>query len=833
MSWFDSSGRIQDVEDETPLVSSSDSSSSSSLPRGAWVKFGLTILVALLALAVVALSLLYAFQKDASPSPLLPPASPPVSWLGPLDPTLYGIGSINAVAMPAQDYATVFIGSSNGGVWRCDDLSPFQPPPPPPPPQRAPPQRPSMLRYPLWRNLTDHLPCSSASSVATSPDDPSFVVFGCGKVSSYLFYSGPLSGVFFSADRGDSWQASDLPFGWDIAKLVVLPGPSNTVVAAAKSRQVQQPDSGFVWQYDHEDGGVFISRDGGASFQAVADPLVAHRSVMDVEYAVLPNATDGGQETVALYASLTDGRIVASFDGGLAWETVSQSIDYSGMGPIVNSRVAVGRDVVYALVCDADENGVVAWAQLGTTAWTQTPIPMGLAKYGGVFFFDLTVDPYTDSLFYIGGAVDAVYLGNTQLYPADVFSSLTSADNAPHADTRFLVFNPAANVMLLGCDGGVYSLAQPQQPLAQQWQSQNGNLSITELDSVAYDPRSGTVASGAQDNGIFITLGPQLQRQLNLSVPYFMFTDVGDGESVQINSAVDPSVLYGSGQYLGGLFAYAIGSDPFEATIINVSIAGVESPFYTDLQLNTVDLALMMICGADGAVCWQVDFQQDPLDPEPPVQLLFDMGPNATAISNYFYGGQRGGASYPDVFMAIAGNDFIVVKDASDALPRVLDSNRQWYLYRDSMQLRNPKYRLAVNPLDYYEACTPTLLSRIHYTTNFGASWLDISGNLAIITGAVADPEAWGVAIIPLSEGTEGSAILVGTTMGVYVCFSAQLGIWFPLTAGSDLPNVLISNLEYSAVDDLLIIATMGRGWWTLSHASHHIHSIYDYYISK
>ena len=781
-----------------------------------WLAFGMTLLICLLLTAIAVLAMLYSFEitDEHHATDKQPLAIPSVSFRGPIVPTPLGIGSINGIAF-SNNYSSVFIGASNGGVWRSNDYSPFLSAGTSPSPAPA-------VAWPSWEVLTDSLPCLSASTVAATAEGPGLLVYACGKVSSYLFYSGPLSGVFYSTDGGASWRASaGVEYGWDFSKVLILPD-GQTVLAAAKTRQEPQEGSGFVWVFDHEDGGVFVSGNAGQSFVRSDDPLVADRSVTDLEYSA---------EAAMLYATLSDGTVVASSNQGASWMLISQGIDYAPMGPVVNSRVSVGGDMVYVIMCDDNNTGIAAWTTAGQSNWTQVMLPADLPAYGGRFFFDVTVDPYQDNLFYVGGAVDAVYRGNALLAGAaagGIFTGLTTADNAPHADTRFMIFNPLTNSLLLGCDGGIYFLNDPQHETST-WQCLNGNLAITEMDSVAYDWRSGTIASGAQDNGVYTTL-PQQQADLQgLPTPYGNF-EVGDGEAVQFNTHVSPSVLYGSAQYLGGFFSWQVGTNVSQPTYINCSDCDVDSPFYTDLQLNSEDPNLMMVCGSPRAVCWQIDFEGEPLNPLPSVQRLFDLG-DVTPISNYFFGGSRGGQSFPGVFFAVADNNFTYSKDGSGTVT-TRTNNRQWYLHRDSQQLRNPKYRLAVNPADYYEIVTPTLMSRVHYTNDFGASWADISGNLQLVTGAVADPQAWGVCIVPITvQGLSVSAILVGTTSGVFATFSDHLGQWYPITRGSALPNVLISNLLFDANDNLLVIATMGRGWWTLPAALATLTSTYSYYL--
>ncbi|MCP3866573.1 MAG: LEPR-XLL domain-containing protein, partial [Gammaproteobacteria bacterium] len=75
---------------------------------------------------------------------------------------------------------------------------------------------------------------------------------------------------------------------------------------------------------------------------------------------------------------------------------------------------------------------------------------------------------------------------------------------APHADSRAIVFDASGNVMLEADDGGIYQLTDPSDTdgsVVTQWTSLAGDLRISESNSVAYDPLSGQVIVGTQDNG--------------------------------------------------------------------------------------------------------------------------------------------------------------------------------------------------------------------------------------------------------------------------------------------------------------------------------------------
>lgn len=745
----------------------------------------------------------------------------PPNWR-PFGPNIsqFGIGSINAIAAD-PDFTTMYIGSSNGGVWKT---------PIPASTHRVADDNTTVpVNLAMWTPLTDQNECLSVSSISVSPNDGQFIVYACGKVSSYLFYSGPLAGLFFSYDGGRSWTiAGGLGYGYDMSRVAILSGSSTTgkVVAAAKTKRIPQPDSGFVWVFDHSVGGIFVSEDGAKTFQPSTDPLVYNLPIFDL--ATDPFSPD------TIYASRYDGAVLLSNDAGHTWQHISRGIDYSLIGPAVNSRVALfsqggSTTVIYTVVCDNVSQGILAWSSDGGQHWDQTMIPDDVAQYGGIFFLDLSSDPQYSNLAYLVGAVSSAYVADTTLPKDDLFRSLTNTSQ-PHADFRYILFDANTHdVLYLGCDGGIYSLEDPSasESNEQSWQAHNGNLAITEFDSIAYDPKSDSIASGAQDNGVWISNPKKISEGYSWDNYYYF--DVGDGETVAFNTEPEPSVLYGAGQNLGGFFSYQVGDRPERINMIEVPQDILnDSPFYTDIEINAAKQSLILSCSATRAICWSFDFGSNPLNTRPSITKVVDLDMNAP-FTNYFYGGKKEGQSFDNVIFAIAGNNFIYTSHPTEGTS-LTQVNSVWYLAKDSMQLRNPKYRVAVNPTDYYEIVTVIMSSRIWRTTNFGKSWQDITGNLLLVSGAVDDPLAWGVAIVPLRDPVtqnEFTATIVGTARGIYVAFSHQITVWYSLSFDGDLPHVLISDVLYDHHDNVLILATMGRGWWKLENADQTLIAIY------
>lgn len=99
-----------------------------------------------------------------------------------------------------------------------------------------------------------------------------------------------------------------------------------------------------------------------------------------------------------------------------------------------------------------------------------------------------------------------------------------------------------------------------------------------------------------------------------------------------------------------------------------------------------------------------------------------------------------------------------------------------------------------------------TLLSsgegHVYETTDGGATWNDISGNL---------PDAPGDDLVLTSSGK----LVVATDIGVFVSQSSHGGSWSRF--GANLPNASTNDLQLSPDGSYIIAATHGRGLWKIA----------------
>jgi hypothetical protein len=92
-----------------------------------------------------------------------------------------------------------------------------------------------------------------------------------------------------------------------------------------------------------------------------------------------------------------------------------------------------------------------------------------------------------------------------------------------------------------------------------------------------------------------------------------------------------------------------------------------------------------------------------------------------------------------------------------------------------------------------------------------------LTPSLTVATGA---PSLRTVAIVSPKSGRGNGTVLVGAFGGVFalrhpgLMSSQPKPTWVKL--GDGLPNVVIKDVRYDAQDDVVTVATFGRGAWTL-----------------
>ena len=156
---------------------------------------------------------------------------PDASWrlVGP-----FRAGWATAVSGIEGDPTTFYFGGAGGGVWKSTDAGH------------------------TWRGLMQNERASAIGALAVAPSDPRVLYAGTGQPDArYDIMAG--EGLYRSADGGESWTRVGLERSRHIGAILVHPRDPNRVLVAVL---------GHVFGSDPQRG-VFLTRDGGRTWQAV------------------------------------------------------------------------------------------------------------------------------------------------------------------------------------------------------------------------------------------------------------------------------------------------------------------------------------------------------------------------------------------------------------------------------------------------------------------------------------------------------------------------------------------------------------------------------------
>jgi hypothetical protein len=536
---------------------------------------------------------------------------------------------------------------------------------------------------------------------------------------------------------------------------------------------------------------VFTSSDKGATWVATTGQQVATGTITtgQLNNAKLTVSADRSRVWSALLKNGVANDISYSDDQGATWISLDevQTLETDGDTEGLNPREKPGSQ------------GSIHFALLASPN-NRDEIYVAGDRQDGPWPNFIGADNYCGRLFRGDATIAAV--GNDTI-PSPQWEHMTDNQNlgfpgggttsksAPHADSRDMEIR-ADGSLLEGNDGGITVRTSPQDNTGD-WFGVCGNMQVIECHKVAYEPYLGTVLHGNQDVGTIAgVLGTANSFKTILQ---------GDGNDCMIDYKSDSEHIYfyyGS-QYYGVFVRSQVSIATGETVDIQyiqsnlkneaafVSVAAM-NPFNQKVLVvaAAVDIIMLSLHRGDTTFTNHVAFTGD--------TTITAMAWSADGETLYVAGGDTGKISS----CAFNGADLTcVVKGTVGSF--TLD--------------------LAVNPTnsnELFAATVPISFSiyspAVSKSTNGGNAWSAID-----TTNSPLDTAALGSSVVYISNsaGTVNT-VAVGTSNGVLVPDGSDS--WRVLVSG--LPTVAVVGMVYDETDDLLVVATLGRGVWFLEGAS-------------
>lgn len=657
-------------------------------------------------------------------------------------------GRLTDVEMHVSSTEVIYAGAASGGVFKTSNTGE------------------------TWQAIFDEALSLSIGDIAIAPNNPDIIYVGTGEANAgggSLAYDGV--GIYKSVDGGDSWDHKGLEESRNVGRLVIHPQNPDIVYVAAMGNLFA----------DSPERGIYRTLDGGDSWENVlyvsdstgGIDIVINPEHPDTLYAAMwervrrPNRRSYGGSSCGLYRT---------FDGGSSWTELSNGLPSPG-----NNVGRIGLDIsrsdpsiIFAIYADKTGyfEGVYKTINNGES-WTQTNdnVLEDCFQSYGWWFGRLSVDPVDPDIVYvIGFDLYKTSNGGNSWYNI-------SASNDVHVDQHGLYTHPENNdFVVLGNDGGLYISENG----GNDWNWIN-NLPITQFYTCEVDYQfPERLYGGTQDNGT--------NRTMTGSLDDWERIYGGDGFYVLVDP-VDNDYVYAEYQY-GNLARSTNGGNDFSWAMNGISNSD---------RMN-----------------WNTPVVFDPTNPE----ILYygshrlykstNRASSWSLISTDLTNGPGVNLAYGTITTidVSAVNPEIIYVGTDDGNVWVSAMNGMgWELL--SLTLPNRWVtRVVADPIDEETAYVTfsgyrwdEFIPHVFRTTNKGATWEDISGNLpeSPINDLIVDPE-------------DHNVIYIASDVGVYVTF--DLGQSWEMM-GWNLPNVPVNDLKLHNPTRSLIAATFGRSMYT------------------
>jgi hypothetical protein len=628
------------------------------------------------------------------------------------------------------------------------------------------------------------------SAVAVDPRNSNHVL--CGAAGG---------GVWESFTRGASW-APRTDFLPTLTIGAIAFDPSNPLTVFAGTGEgnsywflgqglLHSADGGTTWS-------VLATAPftGNGFFRIIVDPANG-KHILAATYNGLYESTDGGSTWLQVLAALawdismqpgggptsevlaaTNGGLRASADGGHTWAASAVALPNA---PASWERLAVSiapsdPATAYAFGASTDSPPVpYLWRRSGG-AWTAmtlmpgTPDDLGTKQAG----YDWYVAAAPDR-------ADQVYCGIFDVFRADLsgstwtwtnLSSQATGDSI-HPDQHILVFDPAdPSTIYCGCDGGLFR--SPDRGIT--WVPLNAGLATYEIEYVAQDNSSSRwLLTGLQDNGSLRFSGTTAFEQVFK----------GDGGDCGVDQT-HPDTCYVSYVNMGLYISTKKGADKTFAPIDAASDMKVPANGYNSLFYPPMGVAGSTVAQAGQSVFVSRDacksWTEVTLPPANPPS-----SPNITAVylpsSDLIYAAAENGRVFAITYSATAARwsiaELASPRAAYISAIRVDSSSRIW------VTMSEPGG------------------GTVWRSDDRGTTWSDKTGSL---------------------PGLPVNSIAFDNATVDRVWVSADIGVYQSTDGGAhwstffqNLPNALVTDLEFHPVDRLLRAATRNRGIWEVA----------------
>ena len=705
-------------------------------------------------------------------------------------------GRCTDIAVPKGSKHTIYVGAATGGVWKTDNSGI------------------------TWEPIMDEAPSMSVGDITIAPSDSDIVWVGLGEANIFRA-SVAGTGVYKSVDAGKTWQHMGLADTHTIGRIIIHPKNPDIVYVASP---------GHEWTHN-EMRGVFKTSNGGKTWDKVfylndytgAVDLVMDPSETDTLYTSMWNRTR--QRWSDPKPGPGDG-IFKTIDGGKTWKQKTNGL------PPLEKTGRIGLDiaqsspnVLYAFVDNHNpgrevEEGerdaygrtktgrVIKGAEVYRTddkgeTWNKvSPDDRMMEGFCGTYgwvFGQICVDPSDENTIYIMGVPLAKSIDGGKSFQRLSYPGL-------HGDHHGLWIDPSDSNYVINVNDGGINVSYDGGEI---WRNFHTNLPLVQFYNVAYDmEKPFNVYGSVQDHGTYkgnVAHNMPRQRREPRVVTHWESAPGGEGTHVAVHPE-NSNITYSSSFY-GRLMRSEFKNGIWTSTNILPSVPESEPP------LRGQWMAATIVSAHNPSVVYHG------------MQYLFrsmDEGETWERISpdlSYNNPEQQGELPFAIPFAtitALSESPFkfgLIYAGTDDGRVHITrDGGQSWTEITNGLPFNKHVSRLVASKYDQ-ETVYLTLNGRrdddfadyIYKSTDLGQTWVDISAN---IPGGPINV----IREDPLKE----NVLYVGSDLGVYVTIYGGKA-WQVL---GSLPNCFVWDLFIHPRDNVIVIATNGRGMYAMDDIS-------------
>lgn len=695
---------------------------------------------------------------------------------------------VEAVRPRGKNY-TIWVASASGGIWKSKNEG--------------------VTFEPVFENYGT----ASIGDIAVCQSNPDIVWAGTGEANIFRS-SNAGCGVWKTSDGGKTWEHKGLENTYTISRIVIHPiDPEIVYIATA----------GHEWTKNKERG-IYKTTDGGDSWEKIKYideetgfiDLVMHPGNPDILYATSWQRTRLKWNDPRTYSTHKNNSVWKTTDGGANWVEINDGLPEPQFRGRIGIDISLSNpEVLYLLIDNYDlaykakkgeldnygrprrdmiEGATVFKTENGGQSWTKTSgqteemkkfMQNHSATYGWVFG-QIRVDPNDEHSIYSMG----IWL-NQSFDDGKTFNSIRDI----HADHHGLWIDPDNSNYLLSVNDGGLCVSYDK---GENWRSLVKELPLAQFYNVEFDyAEPFRVYGSIQDHHSFYSEVDISRGKDKLRPGAWKYTLGAEGSTHIVDSRDNNTIL--ASLFYGKLAKSTVKGYPEDMSYV------LPSTFPEEPDFRGQWMAPSIFSPRNSDIIYHG------------VQYILksnDLGATWNRISpdlSYNNPEKRGDISYQTV-TAIAESPFrsgLIYAGTDDGrLWRTKDGGKTWDDIREKplpvmwvSRIVASKYEMGTLYVTQTGRRDDDAGVYVWRSTDFGDSWEDISSNIPI-----------GPVNVIREDPFDKKTLYLGTDAGVYA--STDNGSNWAILG--DLPCTYVHDLKIHPRENLIIIATHGRGMFVL-----------------